>query len=297
MFPNKLQHGDTLASLLQKYNEMVDYLREIRLVAGSGIRINRLATGTTIESTATATRGGVSQPSGYSGMFTLQLQSDEVEEYVSVIDGMEPDGNYCGTVGYGGESYQVQTFETAVLPGDYWYFYLVKTEDGFEVFQSKNTLGFSRYVPNVLIGRVDYTGESCKVIQDHVTGPIHIDAPSAGMFGIDITADISGDQISYDYTVSGGTAYANAFGFDVEDLEGTVSNGKRYIYWSIEYDTSDYTFQNSMLREYSAPQTDSQYKKYLLIGTIARSGSMVDVKQNHNGQIQVFFWGECEHDV
>lgn len=67
MLPNKLQHGDTLANLLQKYNEMVDYLRETRLVAGPGMRINRLPAGTTIESTATATRGGVSAPAGDKG--------------------------------------------------------------------------------------------------------------------------------------------------------------------------------------------------------------------------------------
>ena len=55
MIPPKLRHGDNLANLFEKFNTVIDYLREIRLVAGNGIRINRLPAGTTIESTATAT--------------------------------------------------------------------------------------------------------------------------------------------------------------------------------------------------------------------------------------------------
>ena len=54
MIPPKLQHGDNLGNLFEKFNTVIDYLREIRLVAGNGIRINRMAAGTTIESTAAA---------------------------------------------------------------------------------------------------------------------------------------------------------------------------------------------------------------------------------------------------
>lgn len=58
--PDKLKHGDNLGNLFEKFNSVIDYLREIRLVAGNGIRINRLAAGTTIESTATASGAAVS---------------------------------------------------------------------------------------------------------------------------------------------------------------------------------------------------------------------------------------------
>ena len=297
MLPSKLTHGDNLQNLFQKFNTVIDYLREIRLVAGNGIRINHLPAGTTIESTTTATGGGSPSVSAYSGMFQLKLSTGEEGNSVSVIDGMDPDADECGIVGYGGESYSVPVWNAAVSQGIEWYIYLVKTAEGFAVIKSGEQLGFSRHVPNILIGRVDYTGSMCKVFQDHVTGPVNVEAPYDGMFGIVVNADTSGNTISYKYKVSGGLAYANAFGFEVAELTGTVSNGTKYIYWSIEYDTSDYTFQNSTLQEYSAAQTDTQYKKFLLIGTITRNGSLIQVKQNHNGQIQVFFWGDCEHDV
>lgn len=65
MLPNKLQHGDSTARLFDLWNQLIDYLREIRLVAGNGIRINRLPAGTTIESTATAAAGAVSVPDSW----------------------------------------------------------------------------------------------------------------------------------------------------------------------------------------------------------------------------------------
>lgn len=88
MFPNKLQHDDTLASLLQKYNEMVDYLREIRLVPGSGIRINKHSAGTTIESTATAT-GGVSIPPDQWNISAIESE-DHIDVTVRVQRAEDP---------------------------------------------------------------------------------------------------------------------------------------------------------------------------------------------------------------
>ena len=100
MLPNKLQHGDTLASLLQKYNEMVDYLRETRLVAGPGMRINRHPSGTTIESTATASGGTPPIPlEGHP--FDLQIINDGTDNSpawkVKVFDSLYNDGR-AGTV-------------------------------------------------------------------------------------------------------------------------------------------------------------------------------------------------------
>ena len=67
MLPPKLTHGDNLANLFEKFNRMIDYLRAVRLVAGSGIRINKHPAGITIENTATATGSGVSTPAGDKG--------------------------------------------------------------------------------------------------------------------------------------------------------------------------------------------------------------------------------------
>jgi hypothetical protein len=81
MLPNKLTHGEKLADLFRKYNEMVDYLHGTRLVAGNGIRINHLPAGMTIESTATATGGTPSAPAAEKGHpFDLQIINDGTEE-------------------------------------------------------------------------------------------------------------------------------------------------------------------------------------------------------------------------
>ena len=82
MIPPKLTHGDTLANLFEKFNTVIDYLREIRLVAGNGIRINHLASGTTIESTATSSATGVSQAqtASVSGPFDVEAVYTETEE-------------------------------------------------------------------------------------------------------------------------------------------------------------------------------------------------------------------------
>ena len=81
MLPNKLQHGDSIARLFDLWNQLIDYLLATRLVAGSGIRINRLPAGTTIESTATATGGSPSAPaSGESGTFDYEAVNTGTEE-------------------------------------------------------------------------------------------------------------------------------------------------------------------------------------------------------------------------
>ena len=86
MLPNKLQHGDNLASLFDKFNRIIDYLHETRLVAGPGMRINRLPAGTTIESTATASAAAQSVPVSGSaaqpGPFAVEIfdANEDVED-------------------------------------------------------------------------------------------------------------------------------------------------------------------------------------------------------------------------
>lgn len=101
MIPPKLTHGDNLANLFEKFNTVIDYLREIRLVAGNGIRINRLPAGTTIESTATATGGTpAAPPQGHP--FDAALINKGTEEspdyYVKIYNSALPDSPYAGIV-------------------------------------------------------------------------------------------------------------------------------------------------------------------------------------------------------
>lgn len=99
--PDKLKHGDNLGNLFEKFNTVIDYLREIRLVAGNGIRLNHLPAGTTIESTATATGGGIS--SGAAGHpFDAEIVNKGTDEnpsyYVRIYNSALPDSPYAGVV-------------------------------------------------------------------------------------------------------------------------------------------------------------------------------------------------------
>lgn len=95
MLPNKLQHGEKLDDLFRKYNEMVDYLRETRLVPGPGMRINRLPSGITIESTAKP-GGGLPSAPPKGHPFDLQIINDGTEESpvwkVKILDSLFNDG-------------------------------------------------------------------------------------------------------------------------------------------------------------------------------------------------------------
>lgn len=125
MIPPKLQHGDNLQNLFQKFNTVIDYLREIRLVAGHGIRINHLPAGTTIESTATASGGTPSAPpSGHP--FDAKLINKGTEEnpqYAArIYNSALPDSPYAGFVYAGDWDIQVSAQNVSV-----------STENGFFV--------------------------------------------------------------------------------------------------------------------------------------------------------------------
>ena len=134
MLPNKLQHGDTLDSLLQKYNEMVDYLRETRLVAGPGMRINRHPAGTTIESTATATGAAPAAPSDNTHPFDMELinrGSDENPDYyVRIFNSALPDSPYAGVAHVGSYTINVPVVEIPVTTDDFFYVSFVVSYNG-----------------------------------------------------------------------------------------------------------------------------------------------------------------------
>ena len=69
--PLKLRHGDTLATLYDKFNAVIDYLARTRIVAGSGIRVSQLPAGQTIESTAIAAGSSATAPAQAGGMFRV----------------------------------------------------------------------------------------------------------------------------------------------------------------------------------------------------------------------------------
>ena len=117
MLPNKLQHGEKLADLFRKYNEMIDYLREIRLVAGNGIRINRLPAGTTIESTATASGGTPSAPAAghpFDAAIINKGTEESPQYYVRIYNSSLPDSSYAGIVYVGDWDIYVNAAELAV---------------------------------------------------------------------------------------------------------------------------------------------------------------------------------------
>lgn len=118
MFPNKIQHGDNLANLFQKYNEVIDYLRQTRLVAGPGMRINKLPAGITIESTATAAGGSPAAPVDTSHPFDAEIVNKGTVEspsyYVRIYNSALPDSPYAGIVYVGDWDFTVPPAELPI---------------------------------------------------------------------------------------------------------------------------------------------------------------------------------------
>jgi len=133
MLPTKLTHGDNLANLFDKYNRLVDYLRETRLVAGPGMRINHLPAGTTIESTATAT-GGTPQAPAQGHPFDAKIINKGTEGnpdyYVRIYNSALPDSPYAGIVYVGDWDIYVETADIAVTTQNGFFIRLTVTYTG-----------------------------------------------------------------------------------------------------------------------------------------------------------------------
>ena len=132
MLPNKLQHGEKLDDLFRKYNEMVDYLRETRLVPGPGMRINRLPSGITIESTATASGGTPSAPPpGHP--FDAEIINKGTEAnpqyYARIYNSALPDSPNAGIVYAGLETINVAAAEISVSTQGRFYIDLIVSYD------------------------------------------------------------------------------------------------------------------------------------------------------------------------
>ena len=121
MIPQKLTHGDNLGNLFEKFNRVIDYLREIRLVAGNGIRINRRPAGTMIESTATGS-GGAPSAVGSGHPFDAEIINKGTEEsplyYVKIFNSGFPDSPYAGIVYVGDWAVSIESAEVPVTTAD-----------------------------------------------------------------------------------------------------------------------------------------------------------------------------------
>ncbi len=168
MLPPKLTHGDNLANLFEKFNTVIDYLREIRLVAGHGIRINHLPAGTTIESTATASGGSPAAPAANNHPFDVKIINNGTEEspeyYARIYNSALPDSPYAGVVEIGSRNISVPVAEVQITTNDYFYVDIVITynrnTDQFTIsFQVRAALvtpqdGNTTYRKSIGLGKV-----------------------------------------------------------------------------------------------------------------------------------------------
>ena len=102
MFPNKLQKGNTLADLLREYNQMVDYLRQTHLVAGPGVSISRLPSGTVLNASRQPVSPVSAPASNNPHPFDAELVNKGTDEnpsyYVRIYNSALPDSPYAGVV-------------------------------------------------------------------------------------------------------------------------------------------------------------------------------------------------------
>lgn len=85
MLPRKLKKGDKTALIFDRWNQLVDYLHEIRLVGGAGIRLAKMTSGTVISAMTTAGGGGGAMVDDAArGPFAVTIEnkgSDETPEW------------------------------------------------------------------------------------------------------------------------------------------------------------------------------------------------------------------------
>ena len=129
--PPKLTHGDNLANLFEKYNELIDYLRENRLAAGPGVRINHIAAGISIESTATATGGSPAAPAANNHPFDVRIINNGTEAspsyYARIYNSALPDSPYAGVVEIASRNISVPVAEVQITTDNYFYVDIVIT--------------------------------------------------------------------------------------------------------------------------------------------------------------------------
>ena len=150
--PDKLKHGDKLGNLFEKFNTVIDYLREIKLVAGSGIRLNQHVNGTTIESTATAAGGG--SPAGAAGhSFDAKIVNTGTAESpvwkVRIFNSTLPDSPYAGIV-------SVYEWDMSVPVSEL----VVTTQDGFFVIMDVTYVGVGNPPFSIQFSLLPYSSDN-----------------------------------------------------------------------------------------------------------------------------------------
>jgi len=282
--PQKPRSGfHAIQELTRAVNGVIDYIASF-LFSGDGIiKVNHSMFNVMIgldidELKKHLEETGLELENTYRGMFKLTSEDDDQLDIAG------------GSVCVDGDIYEVSGTQYSI--SGTMYIYVVKTENGYQITRTNRELGYSSAMPAVLIGKVDNSGVKPEIIQEHY-GAIHIDSCYKGMFSTEVY--MSGDNY-YCYT-RGGTAYANATAFQLNDTSTVqISTGETYVYFSVVYDTSDGTFQNGKIDYYGSRRSSETNTQYLLLATIKRTQNGVSVEQNHIGEIQVFFWGDCQHD-
>ena len=159
MLPNKLNRGDSLVRLFDLWNQLIDYLHETRLVAGHGIRINRLPAGTTIESTATATGGTpAAPPQGHP--FDAKLINKGTEEnpqyYVQIYNSALPDSPYAGIVYVGYTTLKIPAAEIEISTQNGFFIDLSVSYTGSESNPFTNSFNLRQYGSDIPSSNTTY---------------------------------------------------------------------------------------------------------------------------------------------
>ena len=76
MIPRKLYKGEKFGAVLLLWNQLMDYLLSIRLIAGKGIRISHTPAGTVISALSNAAGRSVRTSGGINGCFIVSLADE-----------------------------------------------------------------------------------------------------------------------------------------------------------------------------------------------------------------------------
>ena len=119
MIPRKLLRGDKFSALYDLWNQLVDHLHEIRPVAGSGIKIQRLPAGMRISASVGGGGGGSSDVLLEArGPFAVTLEENiETNTQTVKMHNSASDGEIAGLVTIGSSRFEIKNQEWAPAAG------------------------------------------------------------------------------------------------------------------------------------------------------------------------------------
>ena len=185
MFLHELGSGESWAEMWTR--EVLPYLRSRQLVAGRGVRLDRMPSGPVIRAVPAASPGSVAAAAapGYSGYFKLSLASAEengtTTHTVTVADGAT--GGASTAVVNGGTTYSVSPYSEAVA-GDRVFFLKytpAQYDSGGQIVSGASLVVASAAgltLPSggtdgafyMQLGRCLWNSGAPRVVQDHTAG-------------------------------------------------------------------------------------------------------------------------------